>query len=190
MVKFLKVILWGFFSFSRVVKDFYIATLTSSSSWGQHPLIWHTDRSFSILVQSITYVILMQATSNNPSTQMSLTYNLISTKHSWSINNITIITYWQHDPWYFFSPSAFCAWPGSRVSLILRDPEINSYKDTANDKSMPGMEKERKMDSKRETFFAGMALYLQGMREFDHPCLAFYWTAALWLGPKCLAIHL
>lgn len=68
------------------------------------------------------------------------------------------------DPRRFSHPSALCAWPESRVALILRDPEINACKETANDKNTLGTEKgrDRWIEVKNERFFVGVASLLQG----------------------------
>ncbi len=59
-------------------------------------------------------------------------------------NNLIMIKYLHsRDPRRFSHPSAVCAWPESRVDLILRDPETNACKETANDKNTLGIEKGR-----------------------------------------------
>ncbi|KAG1955129.1 hypothetical protein F2P79_009050 [Pimephales promelas] len=52
-----------------------------------------------------------------------------------------MIKYLLHSHDVSLTPLHSCAWPESRVSLILRDPEINACKETANDKNTLGTEK-------------------------------------------------
>jgi len=52
-----------------------------------------------------------------------------------------MIKYLLHSHDVSLTPLHSCAWPESRVGLILRDPEINACKETANDKNTLGTEK-------------------------------------------------
>lgn len=57
-------------------------------------------------------------------------------------NNLMMIKYLHScDPRRISHPSVLCAWLEARVALILRDPEINACKETADDKNTLGTEK-------------------------------------------------